>query len=145
MLDRAALDGRKHDVRALMVQAGMFSADSTITVDEAYEWYAEILYEWLAPQPVTYRPDTARRAISTMIDVRSPDHVLRRMSIPEDLAFLTRINFSVNTICAALRATVHARAMVDDLDAVAEPITSLGKQHVAWARRRGLPFGLDPQ
>jgi predicted unusual protein kinase regulating ubiquinone biosynthesis (AarF/ABC1/UbiB family) len=145
MLDRAALDGRKHDVQSLMVQAGMFSADSTITVDEAYEWYAEILYEWLAPQPVTYRPDTARRAISTMIDVRSPDHVLRRMSIPEDLAFLTRINFSVNTICAALRATVHARAMVDDLDAVAEPITALGKQHVAWARRRGLPFGLDPQ
>jgi hypothetical protein len=80
-----------------------------------------------------------------MIDVRSSDHVLRRMSIPEDLVFMTRINFSVNAICAALRATVHARAMVDDLDGVAEPITPLGQQHVAWARERGLPFGLDPQ
>jgi hypothetical protein len=35
--------------------------------------------------------------------------------------------------------------MVDDLDGVAEPITPLGKQHIGWVRRRGLPFGLDPQ
>lgn len=144
-LDRAAIEGRKHDMRELMVDIGMFAGDSTITTEEAYQWYAEILYEWLAPQPVTYMPDTAQRAIRTMIDVRSPEHLLRRMSIPEDLVFLTRINFSVNAICAALHATVHARAMVDDLDGVAEPITPLGKQHVAWARRRGLPFGLDPQ
>jgi hypothetical protein len=59
--------------------------------------------------------------------------------------FTTRINLSVNTICAALHGTVHVRAMVDDLDGVAEPITPLGKQHVAWVRRRGLPFGLEPQ
>lgn len=144
-LDRAAIEGRKSDMRELMVDIGMFTRDSTITIEEAYQWYAEILYEWLAPQPVTYMPDTAQRAIRTMIDVRSPDHVLRRISIPEDLVFLTRINFSVNAICATLRATVHARAMVDDLDGVAEPITPLGKQHVAWVRRRGLPFGLDPQ
>jgi hypothetical protein len=65
------------------------------------------------------------------------------MSIPEDLVFTTRINLSVNTICAALRGTVHVRAMVDDLDGVAEPITPLGKQHVAWVRQRGLPFGLE--
>lgn len=144
-LDRAAIEGRKRDIRELMVDIGMFSGDSSITIDEAYQWYAEILYEWLAPQPITYLPDTAQRAIRTMIDVRSPDHVLRRMSIPEDLVFMTRINFSVNAICAALHATVHARAMVDDLDGVAEPITALGKQHVAWVRKRGLPFGLDPQ
>lgn len=144
-LDRAAIEGRKSEMRELMVDIGMFPSDSTITTDEAYQWYAEILYEWLAPQPVTYLPDTAQRAIRTMIDVRASDHVLRRMSIPEDLVFLTRINFSVNAICAVLRATVHARAMVDDLDGVAEPITPLGKQHVAWVRKRGLPFGLDPQ
>jgi predicted unusual protein kinase regulating ubiquinone biosynthesis (AarF/ABC1/UbiB family) len=144
-LDRAAIEGRKRDMRELMVDIGMFTSDSNITTEEAYQWYAEILYEWIAPQPVTYMPDTAQRAIRTLIDVRSPDHVLRRMSIPEDLVFMTRINLSVNTICAALRATVHARAMVDDLDGVAEPITPLGKQHVAWVRRRGLPFGLEPQ
>jgi predicted unusual protein kinase regulating ubiquinone biosynthesis (AarF/ABC1/UbiB family) len=144
-LDRAALEGRMGDMRELMVDMGMFTSDSTITTEEAYQWYAELLYEWLAPQPVTYMPDTAQRAVRTLIDVRSPDHVVRRMSIPEDLVFMTRINLSVNSICAALRATVHARALCDDLDGVAEPITPLGKQHVAWVRRRGLPFGLEPQ
>jgi predicted unusual protein kinase regulating ubiquinone biosynthesis (AarF/ABC1/UbiB family) len=144
-LDRAALEGRMGDMRELMVDMGMFTSDSSITTEEAYQWYAELLYEWLAPQPVTYMPDTAQRAVRTLIDVRSPDHVVRRMSIPEDLVFMTRINLSVNSICAALRATVHARALCDDLDGVAEPITPLGKQHVAWVRRRGLPFGLEPQ
>lgn len=144
-LARAMLEGRRHDVRELMVAIGFFASDSTITTEEAYRWYADIFYEVLAPQPVTYLPDTAQRAIRAFIDVRSPDHVVRRMSVPEDLVFTTRINLSVNAICAALRATVHARAMVDDLDGVAEPITPLGKQHVAWVRRHGLPFGLEPQ
>jgi predicted unusual protein kinase regulating ubiquinone biosynthesis (AarF/ABC1/UbiB family) len=142
-LARAALDGRKHDVRELMVSTGFFTSDSTVTAEEAYQWYAEIFYEVLAPQPVTYLPDTAQRAIRAFLDLRSPDHVVRRMSVPEDLVFTTRINLSVNTICAALRGTVHIRALVDDLDGAAEPITPLGKQHVAWARQRGLPFGLD--
>jgi hypothetical protein len=34
--------------------------------------------------------------------------------------------------------------MYDDTDGVAEPITPLGKQHGAWVRRRGLPYGLEP-
>lgn len=80
-----------------------------------------------------------------MIGARSPGHVLRRMSIPEDAVFPARINVGVNALCAALRATVHARAMVDDLDGVAEPIRPLSKQHIAWVRRRGLPFGLESQ
>jgi hypothetical protein len=65
------------------------------------------------------------------------------MSIPEDFVFFSRLNLSLNAVSATLGATIHARAMVDDLDGVAEPITPLGKQHVEWARKRGLPFGLD--
>jgi predicted unusual protein kinase regulating ubiquinone biosynthesis (AarF/ABC1/UbiB family) len=142
---RATIEGRKRDMRELMVETGFFTSDSTITTEEVYKWYAELLYEALVPQPVTYMPDTAQRAIRNLIDVRSPDHVVRRMSVPEDLVFTTRINLSVNSICAALCGTVHVRAMLDDLDGAAEPITELGKQHVAWVRRRGLPFGLEPQ
>lgn len=144
-LDRAVLDGRKRELHDLMVEIGFFTGDSTITAEAAYQWYAELLYEWLAPQPVTYLPETAQRAIRSLIDVRSPDHVVRRMSIPEDLVLFTRLNLTVSAICAALRATVHARAVCDDLDGAAEPITPLGKQHVGWVRRRRLPFGLEPQ
>jgi hypothetical protein len=49
----------------------------------------------------------------------------------------------MNSIFAALEATFHVRGVVDDMDGVAEPISELGKQHVAWVRQRGLPFGTD--
>ncbi|OSC40544.1 ABC1 kinase family protein [Mycobacterium decipiens] len=142
---RAGIEGRKHDLRDQMVKIGFFSHDSTITSEEAYDWYADIIYEALAPQPVTYTPETSSRAIHALIDVRSQDHILRRMSVPGDLVFTTRINLSVNTICAALRATVDARSMIDEMDGVCAPITPLGRQHDAWVRQRGLPYGLEPR
>jgi hypothetical protein len=56
-----------------------------------------------------------------MIDIRSPDHPGRRMSMPDDFVFLTRFNLSINAICATLGATIHARSIWDDLDGIAEP------------------------
>jgi predicted unusual protein kinase regulating ubiquinone biosynthesis (AarF/ABC1/UbiB family) len=142
-LVRAALDGRRQELHDLMAETGFLTRDSTLTADEAFQWLAELLYEVLAPQPVTYTSDTSERAIRGIIDVRSPEHPMRRMSIPEDFVFFSRLNLSLNAISATLNATIHARAMVDDLDGVAEPITPLGKQHDAWVRQRGLPYGLE--
>jgi predicted unusual protein kinase regulating ubiquinone biosynthesis (AarF/ABC1/UbiB family) len=141
---RAVVDGRKHDMRNLMVQIGYLASDSTLTADDAYQWWAGILHEWLVPQPVTFTQNTSQRAISALLDLRSPDHPVRRMSVPDDLVFLTRISLSMNAICATLGATIHARSIVDDLNGVAEPTTPLGKQHNAWVRHRGLPYGLEP-
>lgn len=39
-------------------------------------------------------------------------------------------------MCAGLRATMSVRAIFDDIDGVAKPITELGKQHHAWVRER---------
>jgi predicted unusual protein kinase regulating ubiquinone biosynthesis (AarF/ABC1/UbiB family) len=141
---RAAIDGRKHDMHALMVKTGFFAADSTLTADETYQWMAEIGYEFLAPQPVTFTPDSLARAIRGLIDLRSPDHPVRRMSIPDDLVFTSRHNLIMNPLFSALEATVHIRAIMDDMDGVAEPITPIGKQHHNWVRQRGLPLGLEP-
>ena len=33
---------------------------------------------------------------------------------------------------ATLQATLPARAINDDMDGIAEPVTALGKQHHAW-------------
>jgi hypothetical protein len=66
------------------------------------------------------------------------------MSIPDDFVLFSRLNLSLNAISATLDATIYARAMVDDMDGVAAPITPLGKQHDAWVRQRGLPYGLEP-
>ena len=140
---RAAVDGRKHDLRDLMVESGFLDCDSILSTDEAYQWWAGTLYELLAPQPVTYTQDTSERAIRALIDVRSPDHPVRRMSVPDDFVFLPRITLCVNAILATLGATIYARSMADDMDGVAEPLTPLGKQHHAWVRQRGLPCGLE--
>jgi predicted unusual protein kinase regulating ubiquinone biosynthesis (AarF/ABC1/UbiB family) len=143
-MDRAALDGRKHALRDLMIETGYIAGDSTLTADEAYHWWAELVYEWRVSQPVTYTQDSSQRAIRALIDARSPDHPVRRMSIPNDLIFLSRVNLSMNAILTRLGATIHARSIMDDMDGVAEPITPLGKLHDAWVRQRGLPFGLEP-
>ena len=140
---RAALEGRKHDLRELMVEAGFLTADSSVASEEAYRWWAEILHEWLAPQPVTYTQDTSRRAVRALIPL-SLEHPLRRMSMPNDIVFMSRVSLNINAICARLGATLHARSIPDDMDGVAEPVTPLGKQHHAWVRQRGLPYGLDP-
>jgi predicted unusual protein kinase regulating ubiquinone biosynthesis (AarF/ABC1/UbiB family) len=139
---RAAIDGRKDDLYGLMAETGFVSDDSDLTVDEAYQWMADILYEVLKPQPVTYTAETSERAIRSLIAI-SPDHPVRRMLIPDDFVFFSRITLGMNNICATLNATIHARALADDMDGLTEPITPLGKQHRAWIRQRGLPYGLE--
>ena len=140
---RAAVDGKKHDVRQLMIETGFCTADSALTADETYQWWEGIIYELLAPQPATYTEQASERAIQFLLDVRSPDHPLRRMSVPPDFVFFSRLNLSMNAIFTALQAVMYGRAMVDDMDGVASPVTELGRQHVAWVRKRGLPFGMD--
>ncbi len=140
---RATIEGRKHDLHHLMAELGYFAGGSALSVDEAYQWHAELLYELIAPQPVTFTQEAAERAIRGLIDLRSPDHPVRHMSAPDDLIFFTRFNLISNPLMATLKATVYARSIIDDLDGVAEPITPLGKQHEAWVRERGLPHGLD--
>lgn len=122
-LVRATVDGRKQDVRDLMIEIGYADSDSTLTADEVHQWMTELAFEVTAPQPVTYTPATSQRAIRAMLDVRPREHPVRRMSIPNDFVFLSRINLSVNAILAALGATVHARSIMDDMDGVAGPVT----------------------
>ena len=140
---RAALDGRKHDMRDLMEELGYFATGATLSADEAYQWMAELAYETLAPQPVTVGHDSLERAIRALVDLRSPDHPVRRVSAPDDLVFFPRMSLSMSSMLAALEATVYARSIVDDMDGVAEPITPLGKLHNEWVRQRGLPYGLE--
>ena len=144
-LSRAVIEARKSDVRDLMTALGYFSEGVTLSVDEAYQWMAEIHYEVLAAQPVAYDQSTSERAVGALVDVRrDSDHPVRRVTIPGDLILFSRINLTANVILARLGASVDARSIVDDLDGVAEPTTSLGKQHDAWVRERGLPYGREP-
>jgi predicted unusual protein kinase regulating ubiquinone biosynthesis (AarF/ABC1/UbiB family) len=142
--NRAVIERRKEDLRDLMMQMGFLTADSDLTNDELYEWQSQVIYETaVMPQPVTVTPEAVRRVIDALFDLRDANHPMARMNAPDDFVFLARVQLAVHSVLAALRATAHARAIVDDMDGVAEPITELGKLHHAWVRERGLPSALD--
>jgi predicted unusual protein kinase regulating ubiquinone biosynthesis (AarF/ABC1/UbiB family) len=140
---RAVIEGRKEDLREILLEMGFFTSDSNLTADEIYQWQSEINYETIVvPQPATFTPETTRRAIRALFDVRDADHPLARMNTPDDFVFTARTQLATGSVFAGLCATLPARAIFDDMDGVAEPVTELGKQHHAWVRERGLPSAL---
>ena len=50
---------------------------------------------------------------------------------------------TVLSVCVGLRATMHSRAILDDIDGVAEPITELGKKTTHGSANAGHPSTLD--
>ncbi|CAJ1508054.1 ABC1 kinase family protein [[Mycobacterium] holstebronense] len=140
---RSVLDDDRPALVDSMTALGFFTADSTLTGDEAHQWWTAIVHELLEPQPVTYSPETISRAVRSLLDVLAADHPMRRISLPPDLVFFSRLNLSMNAVFAALGATFDVRSVVDDMDGATEPTTELGKQHIAWVTGRGLPFGVD--
>jgi predicted unusual protein kinase regulating ubiquinone biosynthesis (AarF/ABC1/UbiB family) len=144
-MNRALFEGRKEDMREFMVLAGYLTADSDLTADELYQWQSELLYECMVttPQPVTYTADSINRVVRCLFDVRDTDHPVARMTAPDDYVFAARVQLAVSSVCAGLSATLPVRAIVEDFDGAADPVTELGKKHHAWARDRGLPSALD--
>lgn len=71
------------------------------------------------------------------------DHPVAKIAVPAEHVFTSRIMLAFTSVAAGLQATLHTRALMDDMDGVAEPITELGKLHHAWVRERGLPAALD--
>ncbi|MCA2253440.1 AarF/ABC1/UbiB kinase family protein [Mycobacterium intracellulare] len=140
---RAAIDGRISDSRDLLIQLGFISADSTLTADELQQWISYTNYPMTMPQPVTFTPDAVARILGGFFDVRDRHHPAAKVTLPPEHAFTTRIVLAFNSVAAGLQATLPIRAIFDDMDGVAEPITELGKLHHAWVRERGLPGALD--
>jgi predicted unusual protein kinase regulating ubiquinone biosynthesis (AarF/ABC1/UbiB family) len=139
---RAAIEGRSDDLRAAIVQAGFISDDSAISAGELQAFYSQVFYEIVvAPQPATYSPESGARAARWLFGLDSTNPV-SRMDISEDYVMVPRVQQAWNNVCGGLRATMPARAIIDDMDNVAEPITELGKLHHAWVRERGLPSAL---
>jgi predicted unusual protein kinase regulating ubiquinone biosynthesis (AarF/ABC1/UbiB family) len=140
---RAAMEGRTDDYRDLMTQTGFLTAQSSLTDDELRQWVSDMAFESTAPQPVTYTPDATARIIRGFFDVRDRDHPVAKVAVPAEHVFTSRIMLAFASVAAGLHATLHSRALMDDMDGVAEPVTELGRLHHAWVRERGLPGALD--
>lgn len=143
--NRAFMEGRKDDMRDLMVLAGYFPADSELTADELFDWQSELLYGLnpTTPQPVTYTAEAMNRIIRCVFDFRGLGRLVTRMRLPDDYAFVGRALLVISSVWASLNATLPVRAIVDDFDGTVAPTTDLGKQHHDWVRERGLPSALE--
>lgn len=140
---RAAFEGRTRDYHNLMTQLGFLTDDSTLSPDELQQWIRDASPEIHMPQPVTYTPDAIARTIHGFFDIQDADHVVSKVTVPPEFVFTSRVILACNSVFAGLQACLPVRAIFDDMDGVAEPVTELGKLHHAWVRERGLPGGLD--
>lgn len=139
---RAGLNERYDDCRDLMIQMGLLSAESPLSLDDVRRIVANMTHELTQPQPVTYTPEHMARSLRGFFG--DDDYLpAAHMNVTPEFVFLPRIGIAFSHIAAGLQATLPARAITDDLDGVAEPVTELGKQHHAWVRERGLLCGLD--
>ena len=138
---RALIDGRTDDHRDLMVQAGFLTPGSPVSAEDLEQQAKDLAPDVHMPQPVTYTSDVTARKTSRMFDVRPA--TLGQTTVPPAFVFLGRTQIAWTSVAAGFGATLDVRAIMDDMDGVAEPITELGKLHHAWARERGLPGALD--
>lgn len=142
-MNRAALEGRFEDCRALMTELGFFARDRPITLEELRSWWAVLLHEMTEmPQPVIYTTEATARLMQSLFST-SADNPVNRMVVPEDFSMFPRVQLALTHIGAGMNACLPAKALMDDMDGVAEPITEVGKLHHEWVRQRGLPMALD--
>lgn len=141
---RASLEGRKDDFRYFLVRLGMVDAESILSADDLYQWIVDTTpVDYTTAEPVTFTPDATARTISGMIDIRDSNHMVARLTAPPWSVFTSRVQLGWCSVAVGLQARLPMRAIADDLDGVAEPVTELGKLHHAWVRERGLPSALD--
>jgi predicted unusual protein kinase regulating ubiquinone biosynthesis (AarF/ABC1/UbiB family) len=140
---RNVIEGRSDNLRHALVQAAFITADSPLTGEELQSFYSQVFYEVVvATQPATYSPDSGARTARWLFGLDS-SNPLSRMNAPDDYVFASRVQQALSNVCGALHATLPARAIADDIDGIAEPITELGKLHHAWVRERRLPSALE--
>lgn len=140
---RACFEDREDDFRNLMIELGFLTADSPLSAQDLQQWIIDTGPEIVMPQPVTFTPDATRRTVHGLFDIRDSDHPGAQVAVPPEFVFTGRMQLAWCSVAAGLRATVPLRAILDDMDGVAEPTTELGKLHHAWVRKRGLPGALD--
>ncbi|WP_018178792.1 ABC1 kinase family protein [Jongsikchunia kroppenstedtii] len=142
---RAAVNGDRDELYRVMRSSGWVSEDSDLTPDDVMAWWRTMAGPVLGSQPHRYTADDATALLQSLFGDNSASAAIRKMDVPPDYVMLSRINLGINAILAELGAELNVKAQSDDIDGIGEPLTHHGKLHVAWARERGLPFGLDPR
>jgi hypothetical protein len=121
------------------VEIGFLTASDAPTPAELLEWYRDKLQPLVAEQPFTYTPAFAASVVQGYFDRRgTTGSVIRRVELPREYVFLTRIDLGLTALLAELQATGPWAAIRSEWDEDGPPATEIGKLDAAHWARRGL-------
>lgn len=109
------------------VKLDVVDARSGPSPQDLYEWWADSVRMFLAPQPFTMTPEVVASAIQREFSPTGPSaRVVRAINPPPEWVFLSRIDSGMMSVLAELHATGYWRAVQAELDEGADPLTPLG-------------------
>lgn len=140
---RATVDGDRDALFRLAQANGFIPADSGLDADDVYTWWEMMCSNVIGPQPHAFVPSDSLSVMRSFFDDSAAGSVGRKLDIPSDFVMLARINLGINAVMADLGACFDTLDMANAVDGVGLPTSDDTRLHRTWARRRGLPFGID--
>ncbi|MGH3512380.1 MAG: ABC1 kinase family protein [Mycobacterium sp.] len=118
------------------VEIGFLTAADAPTPSELLEWYRDKLQPLVAEQPFTYTRAFAASVVQGYFARRgATGSVIRRIELPREYVFLTRIDLGLTALLAELEATGPWAAIRSEWDCNGPPATEIGKLDAGhWAR-----------
>ena len=109
---------------------------------EILDWAAASFRLLLAEQPFTVTPEYVAEAVAAEYSPTGPSgRVLRSMTIPAHLTFLSRIDTGIQAVLGELHATGHWLAIQREYDEHAPPVTELGIAEAPFWDKRSVAGG----
>ena len=139
MSEVVAAIGRRDAPRAwrAWVDMGAIDPNDGPGPEEVFDWAATSFELMLGDQPFTVTPEHVGAALAKEYSPVGPSgRVLRAMTIPAHVTFLSRIDTGIMAVLGELHATGQWLAIQREYDEHAPPITELGIADAAfWAQR----------
>ncbi len=134
---RAATEGRRDDLYALMVRRGVIAPDADVTPDECLE-YVYAAAEWnLVDEEITITPDMASTGFLLAIDPRASDFSgMKGQNLPPEHLFSRRADFLTFGVLGQLDAGANWHRIGREWVYGEPPATELGVAEEHWRRAR---------
>ncbi|WP_433607009.1 ABC1 kinase family protein [Prescottella agglutinans] len=134
---RAATEGRRDDLYALMVRRGVIAPDTDVTPDECLE-YVYAAAEWnLVDEEIAITPDMASTGFLLAIDPRASDFSgMKGQNLPPEHLFSRRADFLTFGVLGQLDAAANWHRIGREWVYGEPPATELGVAEEHWRRAR---------
>lgn len=136
---RAVLNDDAQGLLTALTDLGLFEPGHQPRPEEAMAWWRPGMEMLIGPQPFTLSQEQVAAAIANELSMTGPSgRVNRKMGVPGHYLFMARIDMGLMSVLAELGATGHWRAIQQELDEGAVPLTEMGRADAQFW------FGRDP-